>query len=111
MEEFGEKAEGTVTMLHRKEVLKRVMRKLIEEVGLPLNGKRYKGTVVYDQAENLKYDFGVANPEIMARYKQQVDMRIWVTAQEFRSTWLLKFPDKDFVSLIDAQEIIDGMAY
>lgn len=110
-EEFGEKTEGTVTKLHRKEVLKRVMKKLIEEVGLPFDGKRYRGTVVYDEAENLRFDFGVANVDLMAKYKQQADMRLWVMAQEFRAAWLLKFPNEDYVSLIDAQEIIDGMNY
>jgi hypothetical protein len=109
--DFGEKFEGTVKMLHRKEVLKRGIKRYVEEVGIPFDGKRRKGRVIYDQGGNLQFDFGITDPELMEKYKPQADARVFVFAQGFSRKWLMRFPSEDTITAIDAQEFLDSLDY
>ena len=102
--------DGTVKKLHRKEILMRGLKFLIEEKGILYDGDYYKGRIGGVEANgNINIDFGIADPKIMAKAKPIADMRIFVFAKEFSEKWKRKYDGKDYIAEIDAEEFLENL--
>lgn len=92
----------------RREVIKRAIKYLIEEIGIPNNGQYYKGVVVFsdDGTGRLIFDFGIHSEHIARQAKLLADGHVMSFMMSFNKRWSTEFGDRRFVSEEEAQKFL-----